>query len=75
MIFSSMLFFRSEPQCITCDLGGILWNSRYYYSNCSFFDAYVNPLSSIASDVGISYYILECQGPGLPLSGDYYYYI
>lgn len=61
--------FRSEPQCITCDLGEMLWSSRYYYINCSYFNAYFAPLSSIAADIGIEYYILECLGPGLPLAG------
>ncbi|CAO1378587.1 unnamed protein product [Diamesa serratosioi] len=60
---------RTEPQCITCDLGDVLWSSRYYYSNCSHFEAYVAPLSSISSDAGVDYYILECRGPGLPLAG------
>ena len=26
-------------------------------------------MSSIATEIGVDYYILECQGPGLPLSG------
>lgn len=60
---------RTEPQCITCDLGDVLWSSRYYYINCSHFDAFVTPMSSISTDIGIEYYILECQGPGLPLAG------
>lgn len=36
---------RLEPQCITCDLGGVLWSSRYYYSNCTHFNALVSILS------------------------------
>ncbi|KAJ6649253.1 Inactive dipeptidyl peptidase 10 [Pseudolycoriella hygida] len=60
---------RSEPLCVTCDLGDVLWTSRYYYINCSHFDAFVSPLSSIATEIGVDYYILECLGPGLPLSG------
>lgn len=61
---------RSEPLCVTCDLGDVLWSSRYYYINCSHFDAHVNPLSSISNgSPGVGYYILECQGPGLPLAG------
>lgn len=47
----------------------MLWSSRYYYSNCSYFNAYFGPMSSIASDIGIEYYILECLGPGVPLAG------
>lgn len=61
-----------EPVCITCDLGDVLWSSRYYYINCSYFDAFVSPSSSIATDFGVENYILECQGPGLPLAGNYY---
>ncbi|XP_059617511.1 inactive dipeptidyl peptidase 10 isoform X1 [Phlebotomus argentipes] len=60
---------RSEPHCITCDLGEVLWSSRYYYSNCTHFEVHMSPTTSISSDVGIEYYILECLGPGLPLSG------
>ncbi|XP_037033924.1 dipeptidyl peptidase 4 isoform X2 [Bradysia coprophila] len=60
---------RAEPLCVTCDLGDVLWTSRYYYINCSHFDAFVSPLSSIATEIGVDYYILECLGPGLPLSG------
>lgn len=26
-------------------------------------------MSSRATDIGVEFYILECQGPGLPLSG------
>ncbi|XP_037913635.1 inactive dipeptidyl peptidase 10 isoform X2 [Hermetia illucens] len=59
----------SEPQCITCDLGEVLWSSRYYYVNCTHFDAFLTPMSSRATDIGVEFYILECQGPGLPLSG------
>lgn len=50
-------------------MGEALWRSRYYYINCTHFNAYFSPSSSIASDVGIEYYILECLGPGLPLAG------
>ncbi|XP_014089401.1 dipeptidyl peptidase 4 [Bactrocera oleae] len=60
---------KTEPQCITCDLGEALWSSRYYYVNCSHFDAFMTPVSSIATQYGIEFYILECQGPGLPVSG------
>lgn len=67
--FYSFFIFRTEPTCITCDLGEALWSSRYYYLNCSHFDAFITPTSSIATPYGISFYILECQGPGLPVSG------
>lgn len=50
-------------------MGDVLWASRYYYINCSHFDAHVTPMSSIATELGINFYILECQGPGLPLAG------
>ncbi|XP_055386032.1 inactive dipeptidyl peptidase 10 isoform X2 [Condylostylus longicornis] len=59
---------KSEPQCITCDLGDVLWSSRYYYINCSHFDAFLRPTSSISTEFGVDYYVLECQGPGLPVS-------
>lgn len=61
--------FRSEPQCITCDLGEALWSSRYYYVNCSHFDAFLTPSTTTIPENGINHYILECQGPGLPVSG------
>lgn len=34
---------RPEPQCITCDLGEVLWSSRQYYINCTHFNALVRP--------------------------------
>lgn len=56
--------------CVTCDLGDVLWSSRYYYINCSHFDAHVNPLAAVAiTGQAVGHYILECQGPGLPLAG------
>lgn len=64
--------FRTEPQCITCD-GDILFSSRFYYNNCSHFGAYVAPQSSISTDAGVDYYILECRGPGLPLAGEFFF--
>lgn len=33
--------------------------------------AYVVPTSSIATESGVDYYILECRGPGLPLAGEF----
>lgn len=69
---STCLFRRTEPQCITCD-GDVLWSSRYYYDNCSHFGAHIAPQSSISSDAGVDYYILECRGPGLPLAGEFFF--
>ncbi|XP_070134528.1 dipeptidyl peptidase 4 isoform X2 [Drosophila bipectinata] len=60
---------KIQPQCITCDLGEALWSSRYYYTNCSHFDAFITPSLGAATSYGIDFYILECQGPGLPVSG------
>ncbi|XP_043064293.1 dipeptidyl aminopeptidase-like protein 6 isoform X2 [Drosophila ficusphila] len=60
---------KIQPQCITCDLGEDLWSSRYYYTNCSHFDAFITPSLGIATNYGIEFYILECLGPGLPVSG------
>ncbi|XP_063236972.1 inactive dipeptidyl peptidase 10 [Bacillus rossius redtenbacheri] len=54
---------RLEPQCVTCDLGDVLWSSRYWYANCTHFSASVSPSG------GVAYYVLECEGPGLPLAG------
>lgn len=70
--FPPLLFRRTEPQCITCD-GDVLWSSRYYYDNCSHFGAHIAPQSSISSDAGVDYYILECRGPGLPLAGEFFF--
>lgn len=61
---------RTEPQCITCESSETLWRSRDYYSNCSHFEAYVAPKSSITTDAGVDYYILECRGPSLPFAGE-----
>ncbi|XP_033154099.1 dipeptidyl peptidase 4 isoform X2 [Drosophila simulans] len=60
---------KVEPQCITCDLGDDLWSSRYYYTNCTHFEAFITPSLGVATNYGIEFYILECQGPGLPVSG------
>lgn len=56
---------RTEPQCITCDLSKLLWSSRYYYSNCTHFNALISPQTSS----GMLQYVLQCEGPGLPLAG------
>ncbi|XP_024889600.1 dipeptidyl aminopeptidase-like protein 6 isoform X1 [Temnothorax curvispinosus] len=55
-----------EPLCVTCDLGDVLWSSRFYYTNCTHFGASVSP--SIDNDTQ-GYYVLHCEGPGLPLAG------
>ncbi|XP_017769373.1 PREDICTED: inactive dipeptidyl peptidase 10, partial [Nicrophorus vespilloides] len=57
---------RVEPQCITCDLGEVLWSSRYYYSNCTHFNALISPTTD---QTLVRYYVLQCEGPGLPLAG------
>lgn len=57
-----------EPQCITCDIDNLLWSSRRLYSNCTYFEAYLSPTSSIATDYRIEHYALECQGPILPVT-------
>lgn len=59
--------------CFNSSDGEVLWSSRYYYDNCSHFGAYIAPQSSISSDAGVDYYILECRGPGLPLAGELLY--
>ncbi|KAF5307855.1 hypothetical protein FQR65_LT06587 [Abscondita terminalis] len=56
---------RIAPECITCDLGK-LWSSRYYYSNCTHFSASISPSSNTSDTL---YYVLICEGPGLPLAG------
>ncbi|KAJ8977155.1 hypothetical protein NQ317_015478, partial [Molorchus minor] len=56
---------RLEAHCITCDLGGVLWSSRYLYGNCTHFGAQVSPRSDTSNS---SYYVLHCEGPGLPLA-------
>lgn len=61
---------RMEPQCITCDIDSLLKSSRRLYENCSFFDVYLSPLSSIATDYRLEHYVLECQGPTLPVAGE-----
>lgn len=51
---------RSEPECVTCEPGEALRESRYWYSNCSHFSAALGPSAS--------HYVLLCEGPGLPLA-------
>ncbi|XP_011055618.1 PREDICTED: inactive dipeptidyl peptidase 10 isoform X1 [Acromyrmex echinatior] len=55
-----------EPLCVTCDLGDVLWSSRFYYTNCTHFGASVSP--SVDNNTQ-GYYVLYCEGPGLPLAG------
>ncbi|CAH0556834.1 unnamed protein product [Brassicogethes aeneus] len=57
---------RLESHCITCDLGDFLWSSRYLYGNCTHYSALISPRHQSSN---ASYYILQCEGPGLPLSG------
>ncbi|XP_053998740.1 dipeptidyl aminopeptidase-like protein 6 isoform X1 [Hylaeus anthracinus] len=57
---------RLEPLCVTCDLGEVLWSSRFYYTNCTHFGASVSPA---VNDATQGYYVLYCEGPGLPLAG------
>ncbi|XP_066594146.1 inactive dipeptidyl peptidase 10 isoform X2 [Prorops nasuta] len=57
---------RLEPLCVTCDLGEVLWSSRFYYTNCTHFGASVSPPAETALQ---GYYVLYCEGPGLPLAG------
>lgn len=62
---------RTEPLCLTCDIAIKIWSTRLYYENCSYFEAFVAPQSSIATDKGVDFFILECRGPSLPLAGEY----
>ncbi|CAH1183188.1 unnamed protein product [Phaedon cochleariae] len=57
---------RLESHCITCDLGDVLWSSRYLYGNCTHFNAQVSPRSDNPRTP--AYYVLHCEGPGLPLA-------
>ncbi|XP_056631693.1 dipeptidyl aminopeptidase-like protein 6 isoform X1 [Diorhabda sublineata] len=56
---------RVESYCITCDLGDVLWSSRYLYRNCTHFSAQVSPRFDESSS---PFYVLHCEGPGLPLA-------
>lgn len=58
---------RLEPQCVTCDMGDVLWASRYHYGNCTHFNAAISPPTNREGALG--HYVLECEGPGLPLAG------
>ncbi|KAK7873601.1 hypothetical protein R5R35_009292 [Gryllus longicercus] len=62
---------RLEPQCVTCDLGEVLWSSRAWYGNCTHFSAHLSAghAATEAPERGMAYYVLECGGPGLPLAG------
>lgn len=57
---------RLESHCITCDLGDVLWSSRYLYGNCTHFNAIISPGTSKHKN---AFYVLQCEGPGLPLAG------
>ncbi|XP_014238564.1 inactive dipeptidyl peptidase 10 isoform X1 [Trichogramma pretiosum] len=63
---------RVEPLCVTCDIADLQWNGRHYYTNCSHFGASANPApvpgSPEASEDDMGYYVLYCEGPGLPLA-------
>ncbi|XP_026325808.1 inactive dipeptidyl peptidase 10 isoform X1 [Hyposmocoma kahamanoa] len=55
---------REEPRCLTCELN--VWPARLHYANCSYWKAVFSPPKP---KVGITYYVLECGGPGPPLAG------
>lgn len=55
---------REEPRCLTCELN--VWPARLHYANCSYWKAAFSPPQP---KVGITYYVLECGGPGPPLAG------
>ncbi|XP_063918050.1 inactive dipeptidyl peptidase 10 isoform X1 [Zophobas morio] len=57
---------RLESSCITCEIGKFLWSSRYLYGNCTHFNALISPRSESSNS---SFYVLQCEGPGLPLAG------
>ncbi|XP_008194405.1 inactive dipeptidyl peptidase 10 isoform X2 [Tribolium castaneum] len=57
---------RLESHCITCEIGDVLWSSRYLYGNCTHFNALISPRSESSNS---SFYVLQCEGPGLPLAG------
>ncbi|KAJ8683542.1 hypothetical protein QAD02_019334, partial [Eretmocerus hayati] len=65
---------RLEPECVTCDISEIQWNDRYYYTNCTHFGASVSPpvidqtLQESKDDEKLGFYVLYCEGPGLPLA-------
>ncbi|XP_023309950.1 dipeptidyl peptidase 4 isoform X2 [Anoplophora glabripennis] len=59
---------RLESHCITCDLGDVLWSSRFLYGNCTHFSAQVCIQLSVATSSNSSFYVLHCEGPGLPLA-------
>ncbi|KAL1123723.1 hypothetical protein AAG570_001496 [Ranatra chinensis] len=57
---------RTQPECITCDLNHYLKHSAHLYTNCTYFSAFIPPL--LFND-GVTRYVLECDGPGLPVAG------
>ncbi|XP_031785352.1 inactive dipeptidyl peptidase 10 isoform X2 [Nasonia vitripennis] len=65
---------RLEPLCVTCDIADTQLNNRLYYTNCTHFGASVNPplldeqAQEPKDDEELGYYVLYCEGPGLPLA-------
>ncbi|OXU23436.1 hypothetical protein TSAR_008581 [Trichomalopsis sarcophagae] len=65
---------RLEPLCVTCDIADTQLNNRFYYTNCTHFGASVNPplldeqAQEPKDDEELGYYVLYCEGPGLPLA-------
>lgn len=57
---------RLEPQCVTCGLQGLAGPDRDHYVNCTHFTAITSPFDPVK---GVEHYVLECEGPGLPLGG------
>ncbi|CAH2238065.1 jg18449 [Pararge aegeria aegeria] len=55
---------REEPRCLTCELA--VWPARLHYANCTFWSATFSPARP---KLGITHYVLECEGPGPPLAG------
>lgn len=67
---------RLSPVCVTCELDQFvgIQNRELYYANCTRFGASVNPSPEEYEDLdnpsrSESYYVLFCEGPGLPLAG------
>ncbi|KAJ8915617.1 hypothetical protein NQ315_003401 [Exocentrus adspersus] len=74
---------RVESHCITCDLGDVLWSSRFFVrelhplqcsgSRCVAFVQcktiqLIDKVSPRSDSSNSSFYVLHCEGPGLPLA-------
>lgn len=62
---------QPEPKCLTCKAMQLLSTAKQHFENCTHFSAYFNP-RNISDTNSKGKYVLQCNGPGLPVAGIFY---